>query len=156
MFALVASVLVGAACTRSPESTTATPSLDTPEIAVVRAATAAFNAHDPEKLAALYAEDIKWLGIDSDKISVEGEGRTAVRDWLAGYFRNNPNVRSEISDLAQTGIYVSFRERTTWTAQDGSTRAQTALAVYQVRDGKIKRAWYFPAVRETAPSGKAD
>lgn len=125
------------------------------EMAVIRAALAAYNAHDAAAVAAHYADDIAWFGFGADgKQSLEGDGRDAVQKWLAGYFQSLPDVRAEISDVAQSGAHVSFRERVTWTAKDGTKRAQAALAVYEVRDGKIKRAWYFPATRETPPAAK--
>ncbi len=127
------------------------PPLATPEVAVVRAALAAYNTRDAAAVAAHYADDIKWFGVAGDKQSVEGEGRVAVEKWLAGYFKSLPDVRAEISDVAQTGPHVSFRERVTWTAKDGTRRAQSAIGVYEVRDGKIARAWYFPAARDAAP-----
>ncbi len=127
------------------------PPLATPEVAVVRAALAAYNTRDAAAVAAHYADDIKWFGVAGDKQSVEGEGRVAVEKWLAGYFKSLPDVRAEISDVAQTGLHVSFRERVTWTAKDGTRRAQSAIGVYEVRDGKIARAWYFPAARDAAP-----
>ena len=70
--------------------------------------------------------------------------------WLAGYFKSLPDVRSEMFDITQTGVFVSYRERASWTAKDGKPRAQQALAVYEMRDGLIVRVWYFPAVREPA------
>ncbi|MBL9200340.1 MAG: nuclear transport factor 2 family protein [Opitutaceae bacterium] len=127
------------------------PPLATPEVAVVRAALAAYNTRDAAAVAAHYADDIKWFGIAGEKTSIEGEGRAAVEKWLAGYFKSLPNVRAEISDVAQTGPHVSFRERVTWTANDGTRRAQSAIGIYEVRDGKIARAWYFPAAREAMP-----
>jgi hypothetical protein len=123
----------------------------TPEMAIVRSALVAYNQHDAAATAAHYAEDMVWFGIGVDgKQSVEGEGRAAVEKWLATYFKSLPDVRAEIANLTQAGAHVSFLERVTWTAKDGSRRAQSALGVYEVRDGKIKRAWYFPAARETA------
>lgn len=129
----------------------ATPS--SPEIAVVRASLAAFNARDADAVVSHYADDITWTSIGADgKTSVDGDSRESIRKWLVGYFKSLPDIRSEITDVAQTGAYVSFRERATYTAKDGTRRVQSSLGVYEVRDGKIKRAWYFPAVREPAPS----
>lgn len=137
----------------SPFAHGTTAYLASPEAAVVRSALAAYNTRDAAALAAHYAADIAWFGIGADgKQSVEGEGRAAVEKWLTGYFKNTPDVTAELSDLAQTGPHVSFRERVTWTAKDGTKRAQTAFGVYEVRDGKIKRAWYFPPARDPAPS----
>lgn len=130
------------------------PPLATLEVAVVRAALAAYNTHNAAAVAAHYADDIKWFGVTADKHSLEGEGRAAVEKWLEGYFKSVPDVRAEISDVTQTGPHVSFRERVVWTAKDGTRRAQNALGIYEVRDGKIARAWYFPAAHETVPPPK--
>ena len=131
------------------------PPAATPEIAVVRAALAAYNSHDAAAVAAHYADDIKWFSVAGDKQSVEGDGRAAIEKWLAGYFKSLPDVRAEISEVAQTGPHVSFRERVTWTAKDGTRRAQSALGIYEVSDGKVRRAWYFPAARDPAlPAAK--
>ncbi|MDP3073320.1 MAG: nuclear transport factor 2 family protein [Opitutaceae bacterium] len=126
------------------------PPLATPEVAAVRALVAAFNAHDPAGVAALLAEDAKLFGVASDSQSLDGDGRAAILTWLEGYFKSVPDVRSEILDLTQTGPHVSYRERATWTAKDGTRRVQTSLAVYEVREGLVRRAWYFPANREPA------
>ena len=45
------------------------------------------------------------------------------------------------------GPYVAIRERVSWTAKSGR-RTQTALGVYEVRDGRVRRVWYYPAVRD--------
>ena len=124
----------------------ATRAADSSEVTIVRAQLAAFNHHDPAALAALLAPTVKWLSLDGDKLSVDGDGRV----WLAGYFKSLPDVRSEMFDITQTGVFVSYRERASWTAKDGKPRAQQALAVYEMRDGLIVRVWYFPAVREPA------
>jgi len=123
---------------------------DSPEMAVVRAQVAAFNHHEADAVAALLAPAVKWFALDRDQLSVEGDGRDAIRTWLAGYFKSFPDVRSEMADVTQAGAFVSYRERTNWTAKDGQPRAQQALAVYEVHDGLIARVWYFPAVREPA------
>lgn len=127
------------------------PAAASPEITVVRAALSAYNARDADAVAAHHADDIAWFGIGPDgRPSLEGEGREAVRKWLTGCFKSQPDVRAEIFDVTQTGPHVSFRERVSWTANDGARRIQSAIGVYEVRDGKIKRAWYFPAARESA------
>lgn len=120
---------------------------ETTEVEVVRRAIAAFNAHDADAFAALCAEDVKWLGIAGDSLSVDGAGRESIREWLAGHFESLPEVRSEVSGLAQAGAHVAFHERVTWTAGDGSPSVQSALGVYEIRDGAFRRAWYFPSER---------
>lgn len=77
----------------------------------------------------------------------------AVR-CLVGYYESLPDVRSEISGLIQAGSHVAFREHVTWTAADGTPRAESALGVYEVHDGKILRVWYFPAHRDTPSAAR--
>lgn len=52
-------------------------SAETTETEVVHRAIAAFNAHDADAFAALCAEDVKWLGLAGDSLSVDGAGRGA-------------------------------------------------------------------------------
>lgn len=125
------------------------PPMEGAEIAVVHEAIAAFNAHDADAFAALCADDVKWFGIAGDSQSVDGEGRESIRSWLTDYFESLPDVGSEISDLTHGGSHVAFREHVTWTAADGTPRGQSALGVYEIRDGKIRRAWYFPSDNDT-------
>lgn len=128
------------------------PDAASPEIAAVRAQLAAFNQHNPEGVAAMLAPAVKWLSLDAEKLSVDGDGRDAMLTWLTGYFKSYPDVRSEISEVTQNGPFVSFRERASWTAKDGSRRSQQSLAVAEVRDGLIARVWYYPAIRDPAPA----
>lgn len=128
------------------------PPVDSPEIAVVRKQLEAFNRHTPDDVVACYAENIKWLTVDGDKVSTEGDGRESIRTWLTGYFKSLPTVKSEFLEINHTGPHVVFRERASWTAKDGSPRSQTAIGIFEVRDGLVQRAWYYPAVRPTAPA----
>jgi len=109
------------------------------ELACVRSSVEAFNKHDAAALTALYAADLKWWSVSDKGLSLEVDGAAAARDWLAGYFKEYPDVRSEILELSQSGPFVSFREQVTW--KGGS---QTSHAVYEVRDGRIVRVWYYP------------
>jgi uncharacterized protein YciI len=124
-----------------------------PEIDVVRKQLEAFNRHSPDDVVACYAENIKWLSIDGDQVATEGDGRESIRTWLAGYFKSVPTVKSELIEINQTGPHVVFRERASWTARDGTPRSQTAIGVFEVRDGLVQRAWYYPAAKPApAPS----
>ncbi len=126
--------------------------LVTPEAVFLRAYLDAFNRHDPAAVAATLAPAVKWFALDADKLAVEGEGREAVQTWLTGYFKSFPNVRSEISDLTQTGPFISFRERATWTAKDGTRRSQQSLATAEFRENLLARIWYFPTVKDPSPT----
>ena len=126
--------------------------LVTPEAIVLRAYLDAYNRHDPAAVAATLAPTVKWFALDADKLSTDGSGRDAVQTWLTSHFKSHPDTRSELSDLTQNGPFISFRERATWTAKDGTRRSQQSLATAEIRDGLLTRIWYFPAVKD--PSQK--
>jgi hypothetical protein len=128
------------------------PAANSPEIDVVRKQLEAFNRHSADEVVACYAENIKWLTVEGDKVSTEGDGRESIRTWLTGYFKSLPSVKSELLDINQTGPHVVFRERASWTAKDGTPRSQTAIGVFEVRDGLVQRAWYYPAHRTPTPA----
>ncbi len=123
-------------------ATTATP--PGPE-AVVRANLDAFNRQDVEALAATVAEDFIWYNVDGDKLLPETRGRDALRKGMQAYFKSLPSARSSAEVLTVNGDFVSIRERASWTNKKGEAASQAAIGVYEVRDGLIRRVWYFPA-----------
>lgn len=121
--------------------------LTSPEAVALRAYYDAFNRHDPDGTAALLADDVKWYSVSGDSQSLDGEGRIAIRDWLAGYFKQLPDVRSDVLELRQTGGHLFVHERASWSGADGARRSQSAFAIYEVREGLIQRVWYFPSAK---------
>ena len=113
-------------------------------LTVVRAMVEAFNAHDVEAMIAHVHEDVAWLNLNGNGISVEVEGSAALAEGMTSYFASIPTARAEIVSEMTSGPYVILRERAFWKTKDGE-RSQSALAVYEVRDGKVKRVWYYPA-----------
>lgn len=131
-----------------PAEQTPPPSAETePEPArIVRAYIDAFNQHNVPALAERVAPDFVWFNVTSDRATVVVKGRDSLRKSLAKYFEHTPNVRSEIDGVTSAGAYVSFRERATWNSLLGQ-RTQASLAVYEVKEGLITRAWYYPAAK---------
>ena len=126
--------------------------LMTPEAVTLRAYLEAFNRHEADTVAALCAENFRWYSMDGGTASVEIEGRAALREWLAGYFKSLPTVRSEFLSIEQTGSFLSVRERPSWDNKEGRRVSQQALGIYEIRDGLIQRAWYFPSVKDAPPA----
>jgi uncharacterized protein YciI len=126
--------------------------LTTPEAVVLRAYYDAFNLRDAAATAALCAEDVRWFTVDGDKVAPEASGRGALQEWLAGYFKSLPTVRSEVLSLEQAGAHLTVRERVSWDNAAGRRVSQQALGVYEVRDGLIRRVWYFPSVKDAHPA----
>jgi hypothetical protein len=133
----------------SSSALAADPAAEAPEppaVQAVRAYMDAFNRHDIPGMAERVAEDFVWFNVTSDSASVEVKGRDKLRRSLGSYFEHTPTVRSVIESITSSGDYVSFRERATWNTLLGE-KSQTALAVYEVKNGLIRRAWYYPAAK---------
>ncbi len=141
---LMAALLIAAMLTAcAGAGTRPGPSGAGPE-AVVRAYVQAFNAHDAEAVGRYLAEDLRWLAIDGDQLREEARGRTAMVDWLRGYFQQFPDVRAELRYFSGGQRYVAVFECVSWTA-GGAARQQCAHGTYEVADSQIQRVWYWPA-----------
>jgi ketosteroid isomerase-like protein len=137
---------LGIALLAAGTSGAAAPPAESAEAATVRAYFAAYNAHDIDAVVKLLHADFVWLNVVEDTIAVEVRGQEAVRTSLTGYFRGLPTARSEIESIATLGPWVSVRERAHWTGKSGA-RSQASLSVYEVRDGLLRRVWYYPSVK---------
>lgn len=126
---------------------TAAVAADAPEMATVRAYVAAYNAHDIDAVVKLLHPEFVWLNVEGDALVVEVRGPEAVRESLAGYFKSLPTARSEIETISALGPWVTVRERAHWKAKDGGARSQAAMSVYEVREGLLRRVWYYPSVQ---------
>ena len=113
----------------------------------VRAYIGAYNAHDLDAVLKLIHPDFVWLNLEGDEVEVEIRGKDAIKTMLEGYLKSLPSARSEIESISALGPWVTVRERTRWTAKDGAPRSQAAMSVYEVRDGQLRRVWYYPAVK---------
>lgn len=138
----------------SPFAHGTTAWLMTPEAVLLRAYLDAFNRHDATATAAFCAENFKWFSLDGDKSSADVEGRAPLQEWLTGYFKAYPTVRSEFLSVEQTGPFLTVRERPSWDNQEGKRVTQQAIGIYEIRDGLIQRAWYFPSVKDAAAAAK--
>ena len=110
----------------------------------VRDFVAAFNAHDSGAMAGFVTEDVQWISLDGDAISVEADGKAALISAMNDYFQSCPTCRSRLSEMAASRDRVSAVEVASW--QDpGGARTQAAMAVYEFSGMRIKRVYYFPA-----------
>ncbi len=120
----------GSASAQEPDTTSA--------LVVAEALVDAFNRHDPANMAALVAPDFELFYVDDDGIAeLAIQGPDQLRREMVGYFASHPAVQSAITDAVDGPAFVSFREQI--------VGGQSSLAVYEVREGLIKRVWYFPA-----------
>lgn len=119
---------------------------DTTPTSVVRTYVAAFNAKDLDAMMETVASDVVWMSVVGDSLTDVGRGRDEFRKLIAGYFSAVPSARSELIAIDATGPWVTTHERTRWDASPSESAGQTSLVVYEVRDGLIRRAWFYPSL----------
>lgn len=136
----------------SVKLTTATTSLPEQE-KQVRDFIAAFNERNLDGMLEATDEGIQWLSVDGAKIAVETEGKKALRESMEKYFRSCPSCQSSLVWVQSAGGRVTALERASWRAKSGA-RAQSSLSVYEFRNGKILRVYYFPVEAETKAPAK--
>ena len=105
---------------------------------------AAFNAHDSSAMANLVADDIEWLSIAGEQVTVETKGKGDLVKGMNAYFKSCPTCRSELSGVASTPGRVSAIEIASWQGKNGP-KSQRSISVYEFSDGMINRVYYFPA-----------
>ena len=102
----------------------------------------AFNRHDGEAMASVVTSDFELYYVDEKGVaSLDTVGPEQLSANMARYFASRPSVRSTIVGAIDGPVFVSLREQI--------VGGQSSLAVYEVRDGLIRRVWYFPAEGET-------
>ncbi|MDJ0653805.1 MAG: nuclear transport factor 2 family protein [Xanthomonadales bacterium] len=102
----------------------------------------AFNAHSVDGIMSLIHDEFQWIFLTGDQAAVEISGPEQLRSWLEQYFLSTPGARSTLEHVISDGCLASTRERAYWSSGD-SEKSQTALASYQIRNGKILRIWYL-------------
>ena len=116
----------------------------------VRDFVAAFNARDLNKMLELADDNIQWLNVNGVKISIETEGKAALKASMEKYFNECSTCKSTLEWVQSAGSRVSAREIAHWTSKSGP-KEQSSLSVYEFQGDKIIRVYYFPAEREGSP-----
>ena len=109
---------------------------------VVSAFLEAYNSHDITGMLQFIDSNFVWLSIVGDTVLEEVRGHEALVDGLTDYFKQFPSARSEIEQSFPTGPWLAARERAFWMVGENE-QSQTALSVYEVRNGLILRVWYY-------------
>lgn len=109
----------------------------------VRDYVSAANKREIEAMLAMVTDDIQWLNVAGDKISVETQGKARLLESMAGYFKSTPSAKSELEWVQVTPSRVVAYERASWQSKSGP-KSQTSLSVYEFRNGLIARVYYYP------------
>lgn len=113
---------------------------------VVSALMDAYNRHDVAAMRALWADDIVWYDVKGDEMTASVRSAAAFEAGMRDYFKAFPNVQSKLSGARESGAFLTGVETARWTSK-GEKRSQSAPVVYEVRDGKVRRVWYYPSTK---------
>lgn len=115
--------------------------------AVIAAHVAGFNAQDMAAMAAQEHPDIEWFSVNGADMSLEVAGRDALGEVMKDMFESPTKVRGTLRDWSVNGNYIAVTETAQWAGKDGAPQAQSALTVYEMEDGLIRRVYYYPAAK---------
>ena len=103
----------------------------------------AFNQQDIKRLVANVTEDFKYLYLTADELILETEGKENFKKAMITYFKPGNKPFSVIKNYAIDGNRISFKEVVSHKNKDGHTVSSSAMGIYQFKNDKIFRAWYF-------------
>lgn len=142
-------VLIVTACAASPErSPTMAPAPDEEAAAreLLPRIAKALNDGNAEALASLVSDEFEYIVITSDGAAVETRGRQEFLASMRSYFHRYDSVKTNFEATLEAGPFVAIRETVSWHRGD-RFGTESSLAVYEIRDGELVRAWYYPAYR---------
>jgi hypothetical protein len=106
---------------------------------VVQRQVEAYNARDPERFLACYAEDVRVFRPPAPEPTLAG--KEAFARFYADNRFNLPRLHAEILARMVVGNRVIDHERITGVRDEPIE----AVAVYEVADGRIRFVWFFYA-----------
>jgi ketosteroid isomerase-like protein len=96
----------------------------------------AFNRHDIDGLAALFADDTVFENTSPAPDGRRIEGKNAVVEFWRGWFAHNPDARFETEEVILSGsravvlwVYRKMRNGQSWHLR--------GVDIFTVRDGKV-------------------
>lgn len=116
----------------------------------VRDYVSAFNAHDTGAMLRMVTDDVQWLSVDGDSITVETGSKQALGRSMDEYFAGCSDCSAHLLQMFSTGTRVSALEQAGPGNAEGE-RAQS-LSVYEFSGTLIRRVYYYPAEKQPRPA----
>lgn len=133
---IVALAVLGCAASAAEYNSTASSEEATPEVVqVVEGQVEAYNRGDVEEFLSYYAEDARLYKFPDE---MTRSGTEELREVYTATFAE-PDLHAEITNRIVQGSFVIDHERVT----GSSGPPVTAVAIYQVVDGKIQNVWFI-------------
>lgn len=117
------------------------------ELQIAVAYVDAYNARDLEAMLELMHDGVEWLSIEGSNVTAFAKGKADLSQQMKEYLAAPSAPFSTVEGSVGDGRFVAVREVAHWTDKDGKARSQSALAVYEVVGGLVRRVWYYPATR---------
>jgi hypothetical protein len=111
---------------------------------VVQSYVSAYNEHDVDKMQTLVTDDVRWMSINNDKITLESSGKKELAESMRSYFEGLPSTRARLTGVRSLGDFVTVIEESGWESK-GEMKSQCAVSVYELKEGLILSVWYFAA-----------
>ena len=104
----------------------------------------AFNRRDIDHLVDNVTDDFKWYSLTADKLLIETSGKVSFKKSMQDYYKARPQeTHSVVESYTINGNRISFKEVVSHQNKDRKTVSSSAMGIYEFKDGKIYRAWYF-------------
>lgn len=97
----------------------------------------AYNRGDIDAFAACYAEDVEVY--DLHRGTLRFRGRPVLHATYQKVFEQHPELHAHLDGRLVVGATAADRERVTGLRDD---EVVEALAIYEVRDGLIRKVWF--------------
>jgi hypothetical protein len=110
--------------------------------AVVQRQLDAYNARDIDALMATYADDVQTF---EHPATLLADGAADLRRRQTARFQE-PNLHARLINRIVSGHMVIDHEHVTRTFPEGPGTLDL-VAIYEVRDGKIAKAWFMSGAR---------
>jgi hypothetical protein len=104
----------------------------------------AFARKDVTALMADLADDYAWFRVLDDGTALKSaSGKREVAERMTAFFASAPYTGSRVDRTLRVGNYIVAEEQDFFDTPQGP-KTQVTLGVYEIKDGKLRRAWAFP------------
>lgn len=115
-----------------------------PLLKLLQAQFDAYNQRDIERMVNNVSGDFKWYSLTADKLLVETSGKISFKKSMQDYYQSRPQkIHSIIESYTIDGNRISFKEVVSHQNKEGKKVSSSAMGIYEFKEGKIYRAWYF-------------
>jgi uncharacterized protein len=101
----------------------------------------AFNTRDADTLAALYEDDVRWEGPNTQGIPMSGtyEGRDAVLEALGRIGDDFDQFRVSPDEMVEQGDTIVVLSHIEGRTKSGNDLRSPGVEIYRMSGGKVKR-----------------